>query len=91
MKKQLHLKIFGHVQGVFFRAKTCQKAKELGLTGWVRNTADSAVEAIAEGEEEALREFLEWCKKGPPRAVVSRIETEWQIGSEIFSNFAMRD
>lgn len=90
MKKQLHLKIFGRVQGVFFRAETCQKAQELGLTGWVRNTSDGAVAAVAEGEESALNEFLAWCQKGPSRAEVRHVETKWQNATEIFHDFSIQ-
>lgn len=88
MKKQLHLKIFGRVQGVFFRAQACEKARELGLTGWVRNTSDGAVSAVAQGEEAALQEFLAWCKKGPPRAKVAKIKIKWEEPVEKFQNFA---
>lgn len=91
MKRQVYLKISGNVQGVFFRAETEIKAKELKLTGWVRNNHDGEVEILAQGEEENLRAFLEWCKKGPPSAKVTGVKVEWQRINETFHNFSIRD
>ena len=81
-----HLLITGLVQGVFFRASTEQKAKESGLTGWVRNTDDGAVEVHAEGPENVLNEFIEWCKKGPPKARVDSVKMT-KTKPEHFSSF----
>ncbi len=74
MKKLLKVKVFGAVQGVFFRHTAKIKADELGLSGFVRNEGDSSVYAEAEGKERALNEFLEWCRRGPPAAAVEKIE-----------------
>ena len=57
MKVNAYVKIHGKVQGVWFRAGTKQKAEQLGLTGWVRNTDDGCVEAVFEGEEKQVKEF----------------------------------
>ncbi|MBI3331600.1 acylphosphatase [Candidatus Peregrinibacteria bacterium] len=65
--------ITGQVQGVFFRAETQAKAKELTLTGWVRNNADGSLEVHAEGEPEALAQLQAWCHRGPPRANVKKV------------------
>ena len=62
--------IEGRVQGVFYRASAERRAKELGLSGWVRNLADGRVEAHVEGARPSLLEFVEWCRKGPPAARV---------------------
>jgi len=75
--KQVHIFVYGRVQGVFYRANTRKKAKELGIKGWVRNLYDGRVEIMAEGEEEDLRKFIEWCKRGPELAHVEKIELEW--------------
>ena len=61
----------GRVQGVFFRANTHRCAEKLGLTGWVRNTADGRVEAVFEGEEQAVIEAIDWCATKQPHAKVS--------------------
>ena len=62
------------MQGVFFRQRTMEKAKELGIKGWVMNCADGTVEAEAEGEEDALLKFVEWCHDGPQKASVDKID-----------------
>ncbi len=69
-----HLKVYGIVQGVFFRQRTKEKANALGIKGWVRNCDDGSVEIEAEGNPEALDEFVKWCHTGPPRAVVNKVE-----------------
>lgn len=86
LHKKLH--ITGKVQGVFYRDSTRQKANELGITGYVRNQPDGSVYAEAEGPEEALNAFIEWCHKGPPKAEVADVNVStgsWvgYIGFEI--------
>ena len=83
--------ISGKVQGVFFRYEASEKAKELGLFGWVRNTKDGSVEALAQGEEKALTAFIEWCKKGPNRADVKNVEIEWQTPTDEFRDFSIQN
>jgi acylphosphatase len=68
--KRARIRVQGVVQGVFFRASTQAKARALGLTGWVRNTPDGAVELQAQGPEQAMSELLVWCHHGPPAALV---------------------
>ncbi|HEX8356259.1 MAG TPA: acylphosphatase [Segetibacter sp.] len=67
------LLIQGKVQGVFYRAAAKDKARELHITGWIRNTPDEKVEAVVSGSQEKLQTFVEWCKKGPQRAEVSEV------------------
>jgi acylphosphatase len=74
MKKHFTIKISGLVQGVFFRASTKENADRLGINGFVRNEPDTSVYIEAEGEEEALNEFIKWCHHGPPRADVERCD-----------------
>ena len=77
----IHCFVSGKVQGVWFRASTQDKAKELGLTGWARNLADGRVEVIACGTPEKINELHEWLKLGPELASVSgvtREDIEWQ-------------
>ena len=74
MKTRVHVVISGQVQGVWYRASTKQKADELGLTGWVKNTADGNVEAVFEGDESVVDEMIAWCRIGPPPARVSDVK-----------------
>lgn len=60
----------GRVQGVFYRGTCVELARELGLAGWVRNTADGGVEAEFEGPREAVERMIAWCRVGPPSAHV---------------------
>jgi acylphosphatase len=66
--------VSGRVQGVSYRASTVQKARQLGLVGWVRNLANGDVELEAEGE--SIDELIAWCKQGPPAARVDRVTVE---------------
>lgn len=66
--------INGHVQGVFFRASTKEKAEDLGLHGEVRNLPDGGVEVIACGDEAHVQRLVQWCHEGPPRAKVSSVQ-----------------
>lgn len=70
----VHLFISGKVQGVGFRYNTKKKARELGISGWVRNLEDGRVEVLASGEEPAIAEFLQFCEQGPPAAWVRSVE-----------------
>ncbi|KYK20422.1 acylphosphatase [Thermoplasmatales archaeon SM1-50] len=90
MKIQLHVVISGRVQGVWFRASTKEKADELGLTGWVKNTNDGKVEAMFEGEETKLDKMIDWCWKGPPLAKVSRVEIKQKRHGNQFTDFVVQ-
>ena len=82
--------VYGRVQGVFFRAFASRQAKELGLTGYVRNLPGGAVEAQAEGERKQLEKLVEYLKVGPPTAEVERVETEWSEYSGHYSGFVIK-
>ncbi len=73
-QKRVQVAIIGRVQGVGFRASCQREAVSLGLTGWVRNRWDGAVEALFEGEPAAVDAMLMWCYEGPPMADVTRVE-----------------
>jgi acylphosphatase len=75
--KRMHVYISGRVQGVLFRAYTQETAQSLNLTGWVRNLADGRVEAVFEGKDENVAAMLDWCRKGPPYAVVRDVDA-WE-------------
>ncbi|MGZ3838281.1 MAG: acylphosphatase [Flavisolibacter sp.] len=68
-----HLIIKGKVQGVFYRAEAKKQAEELGLTGWVRNTGEGHVEAFVSGPGSEVQAFIEWCRRGPSRAMVTAV------------------
>ncbi|GBF34296.1 acylphosphate phosphohydrolase [Desulfocucumis palustris] len=69
-----HVLISGRVQGVYFRVYTREAAVGFGLRGWVRNLPDGRVEAVFEGEEQAIEKMLEWCWKGSPSSRVDKVE-----------------
>ena len=64
----------GRVQGVFFRDTTRRMARSRGLGGWVRNAPDGTVEAVFEGEGDAVESMVRWSRDGPRGAVVERVE-----------------
>lgn len=72
--RSVHLLVKGKVQGVFFRATAQEMAELLQLKGWVKNTPAGEVEIMAYGERERVQKFIDWCKKGPPRAVVTKVQ-----------------
>ena len=74
--KHVSIRIYGRVQGVFFRASTKEKADELEISGNVRNEYDGSVAIEAEGEDEAIAKFVDWCRKGPRLAEVERCDVE---------------
>lgn len=72
MIKHFNIKIQGLVQGVFFRQTAKEIADNLSLKGFCRNESGGRVYCEAEGEEENLERFLEWCQQGPPLAKVEK-------------------
>lgn len=73
-----HVIVRGHVQGVFFRAETRDRAASLGLGGWVRNNPDGTVEAVFEGERRRVESMVEWCGRGPNLARVEDVDVTWE-------------
>lgn len=82
------LRLHGCVQGVYFRESMCQKAAELGVTGWVRNRRDGYVEAMVQGNEESVLRMLAWARRGPEMAQVTDMEVE--EGSGCYVEFERR-
>jgi acylphosphatase len=82
----VHLVIKGKVQGVFFRATARDVAQALDVKGWVKNTPEGAVEVLATGSEDAVQQFIEWCKRGPDKAVVSAVAVSPR-SEEFFADF----
>ncbi|MEX2028489.1 MAG: acylphosphatase [Candidatus Curtissbacteria bacterium] len=81
------LKIYGKVQGVFFRQTAKIEADKLGLVGWVRNDFDGTVEVLAVGPKENLDDFIKWCQNGSTAAKVDKVEVEWRDSEEDFESF----
>lgn len=64
----------GRVQGVFFRDTTQRRAASLGVAGWVRNRPDGSVEAVFEGEQQAVESMVRFCREGPGHAEVTQLD-----------------
>lgn len=89
-KERVYATVSGRVQGVSFRDSTRQEAEKLGLTGWVRNTEDGKVEAIFEGDPDAVNRMVEWCKSGPSSADVEDVSIEKETPLGDVSGFEVR-
>ena len=82
-----HVIVRGRVQGVWYRDSTRTMARKLGLTGWVKNRPDGAVEAAAEGPRETVEALIGWLHQGPPLARVDDVEVDWQTPRGEFDDF----
>ena len=78
MPSRAHVFVSGNVQGVFFRHETATRARSRNVNGWVRNLSDGRVEAVFEGQREAVESMIQWCHEGPRRADVSSVDVEWE-------------
>lgn len=79
--------VHGRVQGVFYRQSTMEMARDIGLTGRVRNCPDGTVAAIFEGDSDQVKAAVEWCEHGPPAARVDKVEADWQDYRGEFDTF----
>lgn len=89
-KKRVHVWIDGRVQGVFFRAYMRDAAVKEGVTGWVKNLPDGRVEAVMEGDTEAVDKMVAWCHKGSPLSRVDDVVVEEELFKDEFSDFIIR-
>lgn len=89
-KVRARVRIKGLVQGVFFRYNTRERARKLGLTGWVRNVPDGSVECVIEGDKEKVEDLIKWCHHGPPGAHVEAVEVNWEDYRGEFADFSIR-
>ncbi|WP_120004483.1 acylphosphatase [Nesterenkonia muleiensis] len=76
-------RITGRVQGVNYRNSAKRRADELGVTGWVRNTSDGAVELLTGGDATAVDELITWCHQGPRHAQVAEVETRQATAEQL--------
>ena len=81
--------VHGHVQGVFFRDTTVRRAVERGVAGWVRNTPDGTVEAVFEGDPDAVEALVRFAHEGPRGAIVERVEVT-EEETEGLTRFGLR-
>jgi len=87
---QTHVFISGIVQGVGFRFFVKANARDLGLTGWVRNTQNGLVEAVFQGDKKNIEQMITICHKGPYLAEVRDVEVRQEESKEEFGEFAIR-
>jgi acylphosphatase len=83
------IKIFGRVQGVFFRQGAVNQARTLGVDGWVRNASDGTVEAYLKGEEAAVERMIGWMRRGPSNARIEDVSIQ-QAELEELTGFSVR-
>ena len=86
----IHLLIKGKVQGVYYRASAKEKAKSLGITGWVKNTPEGFVEIMANGRQEVLEQMVTWCNVGPSAAIVLEVIVT-KMGEQNFNAFLIKN
>jgi acylphosphatase len=81
--------VHGRVQGVFFRDSARSKARELGVSGWISNRSDGAVEAVFEGAPDAVAAMTDWSRQGPRSADVNSVD-ESEESPEGLTGFEVR-
>jgi acylphosphatase len=84
---QLYAIVTGRVQGVSFRYYTVQRARQLGVVGWVRNRQDGSVEVVAEATTSQLESLLAFLHTGSPASKVQSVEIEWRPPTDDYANF----
>ncbi len=89
-KVRARIVVSGRVQGVCFRYTMDREAERRQVNGWVRNCRDGTVEAVVEGEKEAVESLISWCRQGPPGAVVRKVDVEWQEYQGEFKSFSIK-
>ena len=90
LNARAHIFVSGRVQGVFFRVETRHEATKRNVAGWVRNTHDGKVEAIFEGQKEAVEKMINFCRKGPAGARVVDVTVQWEQYNREFRDFQIR-
>ena len=90
MKTRAHVLVTGRVQGVFFRSATKHNADRHDVKGWVRNLPDDRLEAVFEGEKEAVQTLIDFCKHGPSGAKVANIDLTWETYTGEFDRFKIK-
>lgn len=86
----LRLQITGRVQGVGFRYAMREQAARRGVCGWVRNRRDGSVEALVQGESDAVQALLAWARGGPPGAQVTELRSAQADDEPALAAFELR-
>jgi len=81
------IRVFGRVQGVFFRQNALRYAMKIGIRGYIRNLEDGSLEAVYQGPKDKVDQMLQWTKRGPPYAFVSSYRIRWENPADDFSAF----
>jgi len=89
-KASLHMRVWGRVQGVGFRAFVARNAADLNIAGWVRNVGNDQVETRAEGTRENLEALVKIIQRGPSSSRVERDEVSWGDDRGEFKSFKVR-
>jgi len=84
--RTVFIHVIGHVQGVYYRATAKEVADQFGVKGVVRNERDRSVYIEAQGSDEAIREFIAWCRRGPVRARVEEVRIS-EGNEQVYSDF----
>jgi acylphosphatase len=87
---RVRLRVYGSVQGVYFRATMREVARYYGVKGWVRNVPDGSVEAVLEGPRKAVEEVVKWALRGPPAARVEKLVAKIEPYQGEFDDFEIR-
>jgi len=87
---RVEMKVSGRVQGVWFRQSTCDRGRQLGVSGWVRNLPDGRVEVTAEGTKARLMDLVAFCREGPPTARVDDVDVRWSEAQGVSGAFEIR-
>jgi acylphosphatase len=72
--KRVRIRVYGDVQGVFYRHFAKETAEKIGVNGWIRNDPDGTVFIVAEGDDKKVEQYLEWAKEGSPMAQVEKVD-----------------
>jgi acylphosphatase len=89
-KARARVRVKGRVQGVFFRARTRDRAQSLGVAGSVANALDGSVEAVFEGDHEQVESMVDWSRRGPSGADVEEVEVTWEEPRGEVRDFSIR-
>lgn len=87
--RRVEATVHGMVQGVMYRGTTVKIAKQLNLQGWVKNNPNGTVSTVAEGSQEALREFIDYLHQGPATARVTQVDVQWREATGEFKRFTV--
>jgi len=89
-KNEAKIRVFGDVQGVFFRQETKKQAENLDLCGWVKNMPDGSVKIVAQGAKDKIDELIIWSRCGSSLAQVKKVKVKYNKPKEKYIDFSIR-